>query len=369
MRSHPSPCLQRSGEKPSIADAHPSVGEWSPNDTGEYTLTFTAVKAGTCELHLWCDEPDRRGERHIMPGSPFLVRVQAGKADPMGSEVAGFSTEGVDKKNADKKDTRSQAAPSSQTTPTDGSAVPGGVVAGEFVVVRPVFCDKFGNLADVVEDAVSVHLSTEEEERKDDKVETSLPVQSSGRGGLTTYECRHVTSKSGTYFLHVRLHGHGIKGSPVRFRVAPAIHDRDRTIIKGPKSPKLMVDETYTCLVRLRDRFNNFLDTGGAAIAARLMYVKQGSHDSNLLNSQNHEVKVEDKLDGTYMINFGLLQRNLTNWPLTVNLVINADKDAMSHPTGVDIDSTAYMFYLNEDSQASKVEKPVVARRQSVVGK
>ena len=346
---------ERSGEKPTTAAAHPSEGEWGTGETGEYTLTYTATTAGNHELYLWCETS--KGDRQILPGSPFSMHVQSGKASSDVSEVDGFITESAEQAATKVKKDNGRGQGSGDKGAAEVPAVPDGVTAGESVIIRPSLRDDFGNPAHVPEGALTVLLSDCEERSYEDKVEMPMMVSPIVRGGLTSYECRYETSKSGVSFLHVRLHGVPVKGSPVRFRVSPALHDRDLTKVEGPQSPGLYVDETYKCIVRLRDRFGNFLEKGGAAIAARLVYIKQGMHDSNLLNSQNHIVNVEDKSDGTYHVTFGLMQRGLSNWPLSAHLIINADKDAKDHPNGIDVNTELYHFHLSEEQQNSRVER------------
>jgi carbohydrate-binding DOMON domain-containing protein len=150
----------------------------------------------------------------------------------------------------------------------------------------------------------------------------------------------------------VLLYGEPIKGSPVPFQVSPAVHDRNLTVVEGPKLHKLTADETYTCIVRLRDRFCNYLEKGGATVGARMVYSRQGMQDPNMLNQQNNFANVEDNQDGTYNVCFGLLAKGFSNWPLTASLVINCDKDTKD-PQGFDVHSSTYQFNLAEEAAAT----------------
>ena len=62
------------------------------------------------------------------------------------------------------------------------------------------------------------------------------------------------------------------------------------TVIESQTFPMLQADSKHSFKACLRDRFGNSLDTGGATVAARMQYVKQGMHDSNSLTAHNHTV-------------------------------------------------------------------------------
>lgn len=366
---------ERSGAKLSTATAHRSEGKWSSEDTGDFSITYSATKAGNCELYVWCDveeKKDRKGGRIVLPGSPFMLHVQPGKANAEASEVEGFSVEGADKSVrmdgrpssglnavtppsadgaiADKRGKKDARAVSGLKRSVELSAtVPSVVIAGDSVVIRPLLFDSFGNQAQLVTDSLTVQISSE---RTPGPHGPALVLKPIIRSGLIIYESRHETRKSGHFYFNVLLYGEPIKGSPVPFQVSPAVHDRNLTVVEGPKLHKLTADETYTCIVRLRDRFCNYLEKGGATVGARMVYSRQGMQDPNMLNQQNNFANVEDNQDGTYNVCFGLLAKGFSNWPLTASLVINCDKDTKD-PQGFDVHSSTYQFNLAEEAAAT----------------
>ena len=131
------------------------------------------------------------------------------------------------------------------------------------------------------------------------------------------------------------------------------------TVVEAmPPSLMLYADEKYTITVRLRDRFSNFLQAGGASISARLQYMKHSMHDTNTLSGQNSNALVEDNKDGTYAVLVTLLSRGLSGFPLTVNVLINLDQ-GKERPNGVDLAPIPLTFHLPEGT------KPEVVRRQA----
>ena len=68
-------------------------GSWEAGGTGVYEMKYVAKVAGLSEMHVWCD-PQGKGERIALPGSPFqvgpaTVRVRNG---PSNEPVAGSSS-------------------------------------------------------------------------------------------------------------------------------------------------------------------------------------------------------------------------------------------------------------------------------------
>ena len=114
---------------------------------------------------------------------------------------------------------------------------------------------------------------------------------------------------------------------------------------------QLRADDKYSVLVSTRDRFGNWLDYGGATVAVKLQYIKQGMHDSNSLTAHNSTASIEDKGDGTYLTTFAVSARGLANYPLNINVVINFDKDPKEHPNGIDLPPIPCWFHLPPDQR------------------
>ena len=117
------------------------------------------------------------------------------------------------------------------------------------------------------------------------------------RGGLTTYDIRDTPQKTGVHSMHVNLYAKPIKGSPVQYTVHPDYHECANSLLFAPEPPEesdhLYTEEEYIVKLTLRDRFCNQCERGGATVAAKLTYIKQGVHDSTALTPANHTVAVE----------------------------------------------------------------------------
>ena len=216
---------EKSPEKLSTAIPYEFEGQWSADGSGDYTITYTASKAGNTELLLWCDTKGK-GERVLLPGAPFSLLVQSGPADPDVSEVDGFVSES---RNIDKvvKPPKSAIAPLVVEEKK--------IVAGDCITIKPSLRDLFGNPASVPDGELTVHACVDngdaDNESEDAPAETLVPLQTVIKAGLAIYECRHETSISGPHCMHVRLNGNPIKGSPVRFFVSPTIHEVAQTLV------------------------------------------------------------------------------------------------------------------------------------------
>jgi len=344
---------EKSGEKVQTTKPFEHTGKWAPDESGEYSMIFTPTQAGITDLHVWCATgPSEKQERTPLPGSPFQVLVNSGKPNAAVSEVDGYGIESLQKTKEDSK----KGPQRGLNMQAAGDINEGKIVAGDAVFVRPTLADVYGNPANVPDGALIIALEGPDGE------ETLLEYQAHVRGGLTSYEIRHDTKKSGLHSMHVRLHGLPIKGSPVQYEIAPATHEASLSIVESDKLPPTLfadAEPKYSFYVRLRDRFYNLVDTGGATCAARLLYVKQGMHDSNALNAHNHFCTQEDKGDGSYLVTFGLLSRGLNfAQPLTVNVIINLDRDPKEKPNGIDLPAVVCTFVLPpEAAHAAKEEK------------
>ena len=70
------------------ASVHPSVAVWHE---GECEVRYTGEVAGNLELHAWCVHDGGHGTREALPGSPFPIHFQAGRAHAHGSSVDSFT--------------------------------------------------------------------------------------------------------------------------------------------------------------------------------------------------------------------------------------------------------------------------------------
>ena len=91
----------------------------------------------------------------------------------------------------------------------------------------------------------------------------------------------------------------------------PDYHDPTMCLLEAPADPpappNFFTEDTYTVLLTMRDRYGNKCDRGGAVVGSRLIYLKQGVHDSTSLTSTNHAISVDDCQDGTYSVLVSLM--------------------------------------------------------------
>lgn len=71
-----------------VATPHPCTGTWIGK---EYEIKYVAEMAGNLEMHLWAIQKEDSEDRIALPGSPFIIHCQAGKAHAGGSSVRGFT--------------------------------------------------------------------------------------------------------------------------------------------------------------------------------------------------------------------------------------------------------------------------------------
>lgn len=351
---------EKSGEKLATCPAFDHKGMWAKEEPGEeYKLIFTPIRAGMTDVHVWCvSGPPEKRERTPLPGTPSQVLVQSGQPDAAVSAVDGY---GIDHCAA----TNARKTPQKILDPKGEER--DRIFAGDTVFVKPVLADLWGNPANVPDGALTIGLE------QPDGTEVQLDYLTHVKGGLSSYEIRHETQLSGKHSMHIRLNGQSIKGSPVEYDIAPASHEAQLTIIESDDLPAVLfadADPKYSFIVRMRDRFGNRVDTGGASIAARLQYIKQGMHDSNALNAHNHVVSQEDMGDGSYLVTFGLLSRGLNfSSPLTVQVIVNLDRDPKEKPNGVDLPAVVTTWGLTPEAAAAaevaKNDKKAEASRKA----
>ena len=221
---------------------------------GEYEIRFMAEKAGDHQLHLWAD-PEGKGVREILPGSPFTLNVIENVASPKTSTI------GIEEKPSEEK----------------------GFHAGEKLIVRPQLRDMYGNPSAAAPDALTAMADTPDGQLQ-------LAVRPSSKG-LGAYEVICETLLKGEYTLHVLLNGEALAGSPAIFMVHPAAANAGRSKLLPPVEPPTTNKSCELVLVAV-DKLGNALDRGGARIDARVI----GANASACVT--------EDKKDGTYTLTF-----------------------------------------------------------------
>ena len=186
-----------------------------------------------------------------------------------------------------------------------------------------------------------------------------MVIQPQTRGGLTTYDIRDTPLVAGTHQASILLFGKPIKGSPVSYTVLPDYHEATMCLLTlppdPPAPPHFYTEETYTVLLEMRDRFGNRCDRGGAVVGARLIYLKQGVHDSTSLTSTNHSCGVEDHQDGTYgiLVSLGLGSSERALFPAGINLEVNLDRDPKERPTGINMPPVTMGFVRNPETETA----------------
>ena len=309
--------LTHQGDKKKITDvkAYTFEGGWGEEDSGEYFVTYMPREAGNHELHVWCD-PNDKGERVALPGSPFTVHVVAGAPTASRSHVEGFTKES---RQAD----RSSGKAHKQQSSGDPSAGSSMIIAGDQVSVRPLVVDEFGNPSKLIEGTMNISLV------KPDGSSGELALQTSyvKASGLAQYEVKCDTHLAGKHAMHITLKGEPITGSPVTFDVHPSGPDPEHSVLVPPEGHEALAadyDKPSIVVLKTHDRFGNACAHGGLVPTGRLSLVKQNAADQTLLMPNNHFVAVEDMHDGTYAIKIGI------KMPATVKLFINMDKNLPS---------------------------------------
>jgi hypothetical protein len=334
---------QQTGDKPDISTAPSHKFERTWVDEGQLKVTYIATVAGGNELHIWCDQAG--GMRTPLPGSPFSLSVFSGKGNLGNSEVTGYCRDAEAPDRAGGKwNVRNLPEYIDDTRR---------IITGDVVLIRPKILDEFGNPAKLPDGALTV---THQFPNGDSE---PVNVQPQTRGGLTTYDIRDTPLAAGTHEAHVLLYSKPIKGSPVKYVVGPDYHEAAMSVLEPPSPPEgmenLFTEEEYLVKLQLRDRFGNNCNRGGAIIAARLNYLKQGVHDSTSLTPTNHSCVVEDLDNGTYLVrvtlSLGSSERAL--FPASLNLEVNLDKDPKERPTGINLPPVTLTFVRNPNTETT----------------
>ena len=293
-------CMLKEKEKLTpAAKAYPFEGSWIDKALGVYELSYIAEQAGTTELHVWCD-PSAKGERIPLPGSPFPVHCYSGVATAKVSQVDGWTKEA---KALDKH---------GKAVQTDSSKI----VAGDFIVVRPMVLDAFSNAATLPDGALNI-WAVDPKGR-----EEPLSFSQQSRGGVTTYDVRFECIHRGSHNIHVCLGNDPIKGSPVGFDVLAAGAEPSNCRLVMPTTDVLYSNVAHSILLETFDKFNNPLNFGGLATNVRLQLVKQSMHDQTMLMPNNHTINTVDNGDGTYCVEIMLIKI-----AANIKVIVNMDKN------------------------------------------
>ena len=284
--------------------------------------------------------------RILLPGAPFSLAISSGKGNIANSHVAGFVRESA----AEKVNGISLGGKWLLRQTVEYQSDTSMVIAGDTVLIRPKILDQFGNPALLPEGALAV-LHEMPDGTQDGQ---PMVVQPQTRGGLTTYDIRDTPSLAGTHKVQLLLFGKPLPGSPVTYRVLPDCHEPSMCLLNlpaepPPAPPHFHTEEVYPVTLTMRDRFGNQCNRGGAVVNSRLVYVKQGVHDSTTLSSSNHSVRVEDNRDGTYSVLVSLLLGSFERalFPCVINVEVNLDRDPKERPTGINLPALPMTFVRN----------------------
>jgi len=273
-----------------------------------FEIDYVAKEAGLMDLHIWAERSATDGAggptiiREPLPGSPFQAQVSEGSASALRSHVG--------------------AAEAGRQGAGDG------FVAGENVVLRPQITDDFGNSSAAVEGELAAHhikpRPTGHEQRQSregldkgaDEVELPPPR---AKGALGSYELLIEPVRAGLHYVHVRLGGHDISGSPVSFNLAPGPPTSSKCKLKTivpPNDEPLLERSPITIRVTLFDKYGNQLEQGGTRVDAKPSGVgvagakvednQDGTYDINLMSGPPGEIKVAVRIDGNDLPSYQL---------------------------------------------------------------
>jgi len=115
-----------------------------------------------------------------------------------------------------------------------------------------------------------------------------------------TYACSYTPVTAGTSKLEVKVHtqfnGNGdIKNSPFSVAVSPAGPSGKNSVATGPGLSKAVAGAENPFVIQARDRFDNDIKKGGAAVAGELVNDETG---------EKVPVRVKDNNDGTYACSY-----------------------------------------------------------------
>ena len=293
---------------------HPFEGTWSAENEGEYKITYIAKFAGHEDLHVWCDPYDR-GERIVLPGSPFNLHVTSGVPSAQESSVESWSIEHRTEK--EKGGThKKKPAPSGADEGADDGLLR--IVAGDSICVKPQILDVFKNATKLSDGQLTGMVLAP------DGSETNLNVTQQTKASVVTYEVRYETLRHGKHELHVLLGGEPVVGSPILFQViANAAEPATTKLLLPENADALEADYDHPSVVTLKtyDKYGNPCSTGGLLATGRLSLIKKDAADQTLLMPNNHSVTIEDMHDGTYAIRVAI------KMAATVKLIVNMDKN------------------------------------------
>ena len=260
-------------------------GKWL--EDGEYEIRYSAKKAGDFELHLWCDT-DGDGVRQKLPGSPYLLHVNAAKASAAGSRVTGAEHMreltagdrlelGIQLRDpyqnpcAAPERGRGQRAAAISTrhedeegskrvvgsSPSRAPFSPTGQSAGKDNRLTSIKDEE------KPEEGVTAVLMTPSE---------PMPLTEKLRHGdaLGTFSLAYELHVAGKYECHLNLSGSPINGSPVVFMVQPDKPSGRLSTLQSPEMPPI-VGVSYELLLIAEDKYSNKLDRGGASVQARAL--------------------------------------------------------------------------------------------------
>ena len=250
-------------ENKTTRDTVPSMdfdGSWVKSEehdgaTGQgesFEIRYTAKEAGDFELHVWCD-PDAKGVRQWLTGSPFNVRVTGVRPSAEGSYVGG-----VEKLLNDP------------------------VTAGDSLTLRPQLRDQFGNASAAEPGTFAAHI---------DCPDGLHELEVKQVKGLGLYEVNYDVSIKGPHSIHFLLNGADITGSPVEFNVNPSAALGSKSKLYPP-ADNPVIHSQCELLLEAIDKFGNKLETGGCRIDARV-----GGAGISTISQEDHD-------NGTYTISF-----------------------------------------------------------------
>jgi hypothetical protein len=156
------------------------------------------------------------------------------------------------------------------------------LTAGESLTLKPQLRDQFGNASAAAPDEFVSFVKTPDGEHR---------LELRQLKGLGLYEVSYDVTIKGSYYVHFRLAGQDIAGSPVEYTVSPgpALGTKSR-LYPPPESP--IIGQPCELLLEAIDKYGNKLDRGGARIDARA----NGPGVS--------ACTAEDRGDGTYKVSF-----------------------------------------------------------------
>lgn len=266
--------LLKKEERANLVKTLESIPFQTSWDKSNVQMSFIPKEAGDFELHVWC-EPDGNGARHFLPGSPMVLKVQAGRASATGSII---------------KDVGSLAQ----------------LIAGDKLMIKVQICDEFNNFASLSApgDMVAIletpvgHVTlikktddkSKSAEQSESKKKNSVAVANSAIGLYEIMSPSELTVK-GSHKVSIELNGTSVTGSPIKFNVAPGQPSVSKSYMEA-KNSRLEVDSPIDIVLRLLDKHGNQCERGGVRV------------DAKVFGSKASEAKVVDHSNGIITITF-----------------------------------------------------------------